>query len=291
MVLGDTNTVPLFSLAARHARVPLVHLEAGLRSFNASSAEETNRRIAGALACLHFAPTQLAAKFLRAEGIEEARIHVVGNPIIDVLATSGRGRVPVTDRAGAVVTAHRATNVDDPLRLAELARLVAGLADRCPPVIFPVHPRTRQRLDESGLSASFDRPDVRLLAPVAWDTMLDLVSHALIVVTDSGGLQEEASYFGVPVVVLRRSTPRWEGVEAGTSVLTGLRCDAALDAVATLTEPGALEYAAAAPCPYGDGRTSERVADVLLDPATGPLLDLSEPDLDAPARFIVGGPR
>ena len=129
LILGDTNTVPVFCLAARRHRVPVAHLEAGMRSFNETSVEEVNRRVAAACASLHLAPTELAARFLRAEGVSPERIQVVGNPIIDVLRASGLTAVPSRERSGVVVTAHRATNVDDPARLGAIVTIIRTRGD------------------------------------------------------------------------------------------------------------------------------------------------------------------
>lgn len=278
LVLGDTWTVPLFCLAARRHGVPLAHLEAGLRSFNPTSVEEVNRRVAAATVALNLAPTDLAADFLRREGVDEARIHVVGNPVIDVLRRRGVRPRPVHEREGVVVTAHRATNVDDPERLARVVDIITGAAERLGPVTFPVHPRTEARLDATGGTAVLEAAGVRLLEPVPYDDMLALLAGTRVVLTDSGGLQEEAAWLGVPVVVLRRSTPRWEGVEAATSVLAGLDVHLALDAAVRFCDPDEQRRVAAAPCPYGDGHTSERVAALLAEPATAELLTIAEPD-------------
>ena len=278
LLLGDTHTVPLFCLAARNARVPVVHLEAGLRSFNATSVEEVNRKVAASTASLHLAPTDLAARFLYEEGIAPERVRVVGNPVIDALRKLDVRPTPLGERAGAVVTAHRATNVDDPVRLSLLVDIVTGLARELSPVWFPVHPRTRARLEEQGLSGRLEQSDVRVLGPIPYLRMLSLLSAAQVVVTDSGGLQEEAAWLRVPVVVLRRSTPRWEGIAAGTSTLVGLDVDAALDAAFSYAAPDRQALVAGVPCPYGDGTTAERVAQVLGDPSVQPLLRLEEPD-------------
>jgi UDP-N-acetylglucosamine 2-epimerase (non-hydrolysing) len=282
IVLGDTYTVPLFCLAARRHGVPVVHLEAGIRSFNARSMEEVNRRTAAALASLHLAPTPLAARFLADEGVAAERIRVVGNPVIDVLRETGvRGRPP-QQRAGVVVTAHRPTNVDDPVRLARLVDLLGELAEQLAPVTFPMHPRTAARLEQAGALEDLRAvPGLELLAPLPYQAMLELIARSSVVVTDSGGLQEEASWLGTPVVVLRSSTPRWEGVHAGTSVLTGLDVDRALEAALRFATPQEQARVHAAPCPYGDGRTSQRVAAALVDPLLAPLLVLAEPDLRA----------
>ncbi|MGZ8752765.1 MAG: UDP-N-acetylglucosamine 2-epimerase, partial [Acidimicrobiia bacterium] len=160
--------------------------------------------------------------------------------------------------------------------------LVTTLGGRFGPVRFPLHPRTRDRLVGADLLEGLSHvPGVFVEAPLRYEEMLDAVANARVVVTDSGGLQEEAAWFGVPVVVLRRSTPRWEGVLAGTSALTGLDATRAVTATREFLEPVAQRRAAAAPCPYGDGHVGPRVASVLTAPATRALLAIAEPDLSA----------
>jgi UDP-N-acetylglucosamine 2-epimerase (non-hydrolysing) len=278
LVLGDTHTVPLFCLAARNARIPVAHLEAGLRSFNPTSVEEVNRRVAATTASLHFAPTDLAARFLEAEGIPAERVRVVGNPVVDALRDLGARPGPISARAGAVVTVHRATNVDNRERLGRVVDIVAGLARQLQPVWFPIHPRTRARLEEHRLMSRLDRCFIHVLPPVPYARMLELIAGAKVVVTDSGGLQEEAAWLRVPTVVLRQSTPRWEGVAAGTSVLAGLDVEMAVAAALEMTTPACQVAAAAVPCPYGDGNTAARVVEILADPSTRSLLQLEEPD-------------
>ncbi len=282
LALGDTATVPAYALAARAAGRPFAHVEAGLRSLNPRSVEEVNRRVAAAAAQLHFAPTARAATFLRGEGVPAERVLVVGNPVIDTLVAQGVRPMPVEERTGVLVTAHRPTNVDDPVRLGRLVAVVRELAERIGPVTFPVHPRTAARLDGTGLRRGLDRPGITVTGPVGYPTLLAALASARLVVTDSGGLQEEAAYVGVPVVVLRGSTPRWEGVEAGTTTLAGLADEDAVDTVlaaaARHTTPAEQERAAALPCPYGDGTTGARIAAVLSDERTDALLALDEPD-------------
>jgi UDP-N-acetylglucosamine 2-epimerase (non-hydrolysing) len=277
LVQGDTYTVPLFALAARRHHVPVIHLEAGLRSFNDTSIEEVNRRIAATTASLHLAPTELAARFLRLEGVPDERIRVVGNPVVDVLRSRGPAPVPVERRGGIVMTAHRPTNVDDPDRLDRLVAIATSLA-ASDTVTFPMHPRTRARLVAAGWLARLADAGVAVTDPVPYSRMLELVSHASVVVTDSGGIQEEAAWYGVPVVVLRRSTPRWESVHAGISALVGLDVDACLAAVTAFSAPAEQSRVAAASCPYGDGHTAERVARLLADPDTAGLLTITEPE-------------
>lgn len=286
IVLGDTYTAPLVALAARRFGVGVVHLEAGLRSFNELSMEESNRRLMVALATLHLAPTDLAARFLAAEGVPAHRIRVVGNTVVDALRASGVERVSPRLRTGVVLTAHRATNVDDPARLAELVALVRSLGERLTPVTFPLHPRTRARLVEAGaLDELAQAPGVALVDPLPYDAMLRLLARSRLVVTDSGGLQEEASYFGVPVVVMRRSTPRWEGVQSGAAVLAGLDARRVVELAERLATRAELERIAALPCPYGDGHTVERVLAVLADKCILDLLTPAEPDYTAPGAL------
>jgi UDP-N-acetylglucosamine 2-epimerase (non-hydrolysing) len=279
LVVGDTYTVPVFALAARRFRVPLVHVEAGLRSFNETSLEELNRKVVMSSASLHFAPTELAATFLAREGVPADRIHVVGNPVIDTLREWDLAPRALASREGVTVTAHRATNVDDPRRLSALVRIVMRLADEVGPVTFPLQPRTRARLEADGLFAALDRHErVQLLDPLPHRAMLELIAGSLVVVTDSGGLQEEAAWCGGPIVVLRRSTPRWEGVIAGSSVLAGLDVERSLQAAAELACPEAQARVSAMECPYGDGQTATRIVDVLSDPAVVARLTLDERD-------------
>lgn len=291
LVLGDTYTAPTVAMAARRHGIGVIHLEAGLRSFNGTSMEESNRRMMAALATLHLAPTRLAARFLRAEGVPPERVHVVGNPVVDAVRATGVSRVPVADRRGVLLTAHRATNVDDPQRLDALVALTRRLANAHGPVLFALHPRTRARLAERGVLDHLAAvPGLTLTDPLPYPDLLAALAAAKVVVTDSGGLQEEASWLGVPVVVMRSSTPRWEGVEQGAAMLTGVDVARVLAAVAELGRRDVQERVAALPCPYGDGRTARRVAALLDDPLVQQLLVPREPRLGEVTPFAVGGP-
>jgi UDP-N-acetylglucosamine 2-epimerase (non-hydrolysing) len=278
LLVGDTYTVPLFCLAARRHCVPVVHIEAGLRSFNETSLEEVNRRIAGQTASLHLAPTETAARFLEHEGVKRNRIRVVGNPVIDALRMSGVRKRPPSQRSGIVLTAHRAGNVDNPERLRRLVDLILQLTAEFGPVTFPVHPRTRSRLVDSGDWSRLQGGAVRLFPPLPFDGMVELVATSKVVVSDSGGLQEEAAWLGVPVVVLRPSTPRWEGVAAGVATLTGMDVEKAIDEVRRFAGEDEQLRVASVPCPYGDGHTSQRVVEILSDPDTRGLLTLNAED-------------
>ena len=268
----------------------MVHVEAGLRSFNPLSLEESHRRVAAALASLHLAPTELAGRFLEADGVDPRRVIVVGNPVTDTLARFGPPRCPLRGRSGILFTAHRATNVDSDERLDAVAQTVLQLAATVGPVTFPVHPRTEARLCATGWRSVLESTDdVTLTGPLRYRSMLAAIAAANVVVTDSGGLQEEASWFGVPVVVLRQSTPRWEGVLPGTTVLTGLDPERAVDAARAFAAPSEQERVDAVACPYGDGHVGERIASCFDDPATRELLQLSEPDLRAGLPAALAG--
>ena len=281
LAIGDTDTVPAYAIAARRSGVAFVHVEAGLRSFNELSIEELNRRIAGVEAAIHFAPTALERTFLLHERVDPERIFVVGNPVIDAVASIGLPRVPLARRHGVLVTAHRPTNVDDGHRLERLIKIVNVLSERIGPVTFPVHPRTANRLASTGIEGRLG-PGVALSEPLEYATLLDVLRHSLLVVTDSGGIQEEASYFGVPVVVLRGSTPRWEGIENGSAVLGSLVDDAhaaaAIAIASRLVERSELERIAGLVCPYGRGDTGEQIAQILGRASLDRLLVLREPD-------------
>lgn len=278
LLLGDTNTVPIFSWAARRVGCPVIHLEAGLRSFNETSIEEVNRRIAAACSSLHLAPTDLARRFLLAEGVSPDRIRVVGNPVIDVLVGSGVRSAPPEERGGVLFTAHRASNVDDPDRLATIVDIACGLAAELGPVVFPVHPRTAARLAPTGGTRRLEAAGVQLHEPLPYVETLGLMARSRCVVTDSGGMQEEAAFFGVPSVVMRRTTPRWEGVQLGIAALVGLDAEAALAAARRFATDAEQARVAAVPCPYGDGTTGEQVARLLIDPVVDDLLALQEPE-------------
>jgi UDP-N-acetylglucosamine 2-epimerase (non-hydrolysing) len=285
VLLGDTHTVPLFGLAARRFGVSVAHLEAGLRSFNEVSLEEVNRRSVAAMTSLHLAPTELAAGFLAAEGVDARRVRVVGNPITDTLRALGPNRRPPDERDGVVITAHRATNVDDPIRLHQLVDIIRRIAIEVGPVRFPVHPRTRARLEATGeLADLVAAPGVEIIEPLPYRAMLDAIAGARVVVTDSGGLQEEAAWLGVPTVVLRSSTPRWESVEVGISSLVGLDPDRAVASAAAFSNPMTQAWISAVPCPYGDGFVSRRVAALLHDPEVRSILTLREPVLPDQTR-------
>jgi UDP-N-acetylglucosamine 2-epimerase (non-hydrolysing) len=214
LVYGDVNSTLAAALVAAKLRVRVGHVEAGLRSGDWTMPEEINRVVADRLSELLFLPSRDAAQNLAAEGVPPERMHFVGNVMIDTLcwalpqaqALGSPARYDVADRPYAVVTLHRPSNVDDPAVLRELLDALTRLAGRVA-VLFPVHPRTRKRIHELG-HRPFGGHGPRLLDPLGYLDMLSLVAGAALVVTDSGGLQEETSFLGVPCLTVRPNTER-----------------------------------------------------------------------------------
>jgi UDP-N-acetylglucosamine 2-epimerase (non-hydrolysing)/UDP-GlcNAc3NAcA epimerase len=262
IVYGDTNSTLAGALAAAQAGVPVVHIEAGMRSFDRSMPEELNRVASDHLAALLLCPSETAAKNLRAESVA-GEIEVVGDVMVDVAlrwAKTARDDLAapaaydVADGAYLLLTVHRAGNVDDPARLGMLVKLVKALPV---PILFPLHPRTRERLQEGGLLEKLEAIDgVRLTEPLGYVEFSALLHHARAVVTDSGGVQKEAYLAGVPCVTLRPSTEWVETVEAGWNTVVDLDPPLALAALHR-TPP------AERPPLYGDGRAAERCVEAI----------------------------
>jgi UDP-N-acetylglucosamine 2-epimerase (non-hydrolysing) len=275
MVQGDTTSTLAGALAAFYQKTPVGHVEAGLRTGDAAQPfpEEMNRLIAGRLSTLHFAPTAGAAENLRAEGVPRERIFVTGNTGIDALLhvrasiESGRlsGFEPPPAAAGRrliAVTAHRRESFNGGIE--NICRALARLAAR-PDVhiVLPVH--RNPNVGEVVRRALGGAPNVTLLEPLAYVPFVGLMSRAYLLITDSGGVQEEGPSFGKPVLVTREKTERPEAVEAGASMLVGTSEERIYRAAAALLDDGrAYARMAGAGNPYGDGRASERIAEALL---------------------------
>lgn len=234
LVVGDVNSTLAGALAAAKIGVPVVHLEAGLRSGDMSMPEELNRLVTDQLSAMLLTPNSAAGFNLVGEGVAAERIHFVGNIMAEsVLRNSARiaDRV-VCERFGlsqgdyAIVTCHRPENTDHPERLAEIAAALKALEF---PVLFPVHPRTRPRLAEAGLTG--DEAHVHLVDPVGYLEMLALQRDARLAITDSGGVQEEACMLGTPCVTVRRNTERQITVEIGANRLASATYDSITAAV------------------------------------------------------------
>ncbi len=275
VVQGDTTTAMAAALAGFYARARVAHVEAGLRTHDKWSPmpEEMNRRLVAALADVHFAPTPRARDHLLAEGVAPERVVVTGNTVVDALLWVAEQPAPppavrvAPGRRLLLVTAHRRENWGAPL--AEICGALRAIAERHAgtlDVVFPVHPNPQVR----GVVAPAlgDLPNVHLLPPVDYRVLVDLMRHAALVLTDSGGLQEEAPTFGVPVLVMRESTERPEAVEAGCARLVGARRER-IEAEVERLLGGRSSTAGAAPAvnPFGDGHAAARVAAWLVPAA------------------------
>jgi UDP-N-acetylglucosamine 2-epimerase (non-hydrolysing) len=267
LVEGDTNTVSAAAQAANCAGVPVVHVEAGLRSHDRAMPEEINRCVVGVLADLHCAPTERAVANLRAEGVPARKIVLTGNTIVEATL----GMLPNEQKASEIAaglgaepgeyvlaTIHRPENTDDPERLRtildELSKL--GL-----PVLLPLHPRTRAAVERHGLGVALDR--LQPVPPADHRTFLGLARHARLLVSDSGGVQEECTVLKRPLIVVRNSTERPESIEAGFAHLVQPGPVISDLGRQLIGDEGLSEQLATVPCPYGDGKASERIAELL----------------------------
>lgn len=277
LVHGDTLTTMAATLAAYFRKIPVGHVEAGLRSGNIYHPwpEEVNRKVAGAVADLHFAPTETAAAALRAENVPADRIHITGNTVIDaLLATKARideepllaaGLDPLVNRfAGKriiAVTSHRRENFGDGMKA--IAEAIAAIAARDDvAVVFPVHPNPHVRSAMEPILGGLS--NVALIDPLDYPHFVRLLAISDLVLTDSGGVQEEAPAFGKPVLVMRETTERPEGIEAGTAKLVGTdKARIVSEVFRLLDDKDAYSAMARAHNPFGDGTAAKQIAEII----------------------------
>ncbi|HMK22865.1 MAG TPA: UDP-N-acetylglucosamine 2-epimerase (non-hydrolyzing) [Terriglobales bacterium] len=259
LVYGDVNSTIAAALVCAKLSVRVGHVEAGLRSFDRTMPEEINRVLTDQLADLLFTPSEDGDMNLGHEGIPAGRIHRVGNVMIDTLArllpSAQVSRNGIPERY-ALVTLHRPSNVDDETKLANILRVLIEVHDALQ-VVFPVHPRTRERITRSGL----DTGKVHLLEPLPYLEFLALQRRATVVLTDSGGIQEETTYLGVPCLTLRNNTERPITVTMGTNVLVGDDPAKLRSELARVLEGKAKEGSIP---PLWDGHAAERIAKILV---------------------------
>jgi UDP-N-acetylglucosamine 2-epimerase (non-hydrolysing) len=274
LVVGDVNSTIACSLVAVKKGVPVIHVEAGLRSFDRGMPEEINRVLTDQISSLLFTTEPDAETNLLREGIERARIHYVGNVMIDTLfhnlprATAvdqvlrdhaGREAVIRSGDGFALVTLHRPSNVDDPVVLRRLLETLRAVSERLP-VVFPIHPRTAARVEAAGLGALLESPRLLRTAPLGYLEMLGLMSKARVVLTDSGGIQEETTALGIPCITLRDNTERPITVEQGTNTVVGSDPARILAAVADVLATGGKSGRVP---PLWDGKAALRIKQVL----------------------------
>ena len=279
MVQGDTTTVLAGALAAFYHHIPIAHVEAGLRTWNLKSPwpEEANRVLTTRLARWHFCPTENNKRNLMKEGVDERNIHVTGNTVIDALlmakemvrknppAIEGvpQGLMPSKERM-VLITGHRRENFGDGFE--HICRAIRNLANRFPMVhfVYPVHLNPHVREPVERILGAYAGKNIHLIAPQSYLPFVALMDRAAVILTDSGGVQEEAPSLGKPVLVMRDTTERPEAVEAGTVRLVGTEADVIESATSELlTDDGRYESMAKAVNPYGDGQAVRRILDVL----------------------------
>jgi UDP-N-acetylglucosamine 2-epimerase (non-hydrolysing) len=270
VVGGDVNSTLAAALAASKLQIPVAHIEAGLRSFDETMPEEANRRLTDHLSQILFAHSEGAATNLRRESIDPDRIHVVGNTMIDsvlrylpaAIARRPWSNLGVEPNEYALVTLHRPALVDDPELLCRMMNALGGLARRLP-IVFPVHPRTEGRLLEAGLNPErLDEKGIRLCSPLGYLDFLALEAKAAVVLTDSGGVQEETSVLGVRCFTLRDTTERPITVECGTNTVLGVDPEQVRRIPQILDEE---EDRAVREIPLWDGRAGRRAATVIAE--------------------------
>ncbi|CAA7621838.1 UDP-N-acetylglucosamine 2-epimerase [Candidatus Terasakiella magnetica] len=269
LVVGDVNSTIACALVAAKKGVRVIHVEAGLRSYDRAMPEEINRVLTDQISDLLFITERDALANLIREGIDPARVIFVGNVMIDTLVKNLPRAVPAAatlSAAGAgfaegyaLVTLHRPSNVDDPVVLTRLLTVLAEIA-AATPVVFPIHPRTRARIEQAGLSPLVEKADMLLLPPAGYLEMLGLMRSARLAITDSGGVQEETTALGVPCLTVRENTERPITVTAGTNSVVGTDPESIRatwrDILATGGKTGRIPE-------FWDGKAGERIAAAL----------------------------
>ncbi len=273
LVVGDVNSTIACGLVAVKKNIPLIHVEAGLRSWDREMPEEINRVLTDQISDRMFTTERSAEANLIREGIEPSRIHFVGNVMIDTLLDHVQKAIPfqktladysvateIPENNYGLLTLHRPSNVDDPDTLDRLLAAIIKISEKLP-IIFPVHPRTRQRIEQQGLSAMMAAGRIICLPPVGYLQMLGLMQRATLVLTDSGGLQEETTALGVPCLTIRENTERPITIEQGTNTLVGTDPEKIMacadDVLATGGKSGRIPE-------YWDGQAAQRIVDVVI---------------------------
>ena len=274
VVVGDVNSTLACALVCAKLNIKVAHVEAGLRSRDRSMPEEINRLLTDQIADLLLTPSADADANLRAEGIPESRIRLVGNVMIDSLLTQlERARdstilnqLDLNEGDYAVLTLHRPSNVDEQNAFARILDALAAIGARLP-VIFPAHPRTRKMIDELGLASRVEGiSNLRLIEPIGYLDFLRLMSGARLVLTDSGGIQEETTVLGIPCITLRENTERPITVEIGTNTIAGTDPNKIVEAADRALNNPPDKSRLQVP-EFWDGQSADRILDALLAPS------------------------
>lgn len=278
LVVGDVNSTIACALVAVKKNIPVVHVEAGLRSGDRAMPEEINRVLTDQISDLLFTTEKTAEPNLTNEGIDTRRIHFAGNVMIDTLlfnldravsiektldtlSSSENTFVPDLSKGHGLVTLHRPSNVDDPIVLERLLKVLGQVSTELP-LIFPVHPRTKNKITEAGLEPLIAKANIYCLPPLGYLEMLGVMKDAKLVLTDSGGIQEETTALGVPCITLRENTERPITVEEGTNTIVGSDPDKILACVSNTLETGGKSGMVPE---LWDGKSAERIAKIISD--------------------------
>ncbi len=269
LVYGDVNSTVAAALVCAKVQIPVAHVEAGLRSFDRTMPEEINRLLTDQIADLLFTPSPDGDENLLSEGVAESKIHRVGNIMIDSLVrvlpiaqqSSVLSNLTLEPNRYALLTMHRPSNVDDDTMLLAWLKTLTALSQRLP-IVFPIHPRTHARIDN--LSFDGNLSGLRLVEPLGYVDFLHLMSQAHVVLTDSGGIQEETSYLGIPCLTLRENTERPITVEMGTNTLIGQDTERLAEEFhAILDGDASWDKRPPEGIPLWDGHAAERIVEVL----------------------------
>ena len=264
LVEGDTNSVLAGALAASKLHIKVGHVEAGLRSYDRGMPEEINRILTDQISDYLFAPTEKARKILLREGISEDKIFVTGNTIVDAVYQNLKiankkqnvlGKLDLEPKNYFLVTLHREENVDDKKRFSRILKSLDQLASKFSlPVIYPIHPRSQKRMTEFDIKVNH----VKLMPPFDFLSFLQLESNAKLVLTDSGGVQEESCILGVPCVTLRDSTERPETLEVGSNTLSGRNLEEILESAESMINRGNSWIN-----PFGEGKAGKKIIEII----------------------------
>lgn len=273
LVVGDVNSTIACALVASKKGVAVVHVEAGLRSWDRDMPEEINRVLTDQISDLLFTTEPDGEANLLREGVAAEKIRFVGNVMIDTLLANKERAIPAEETLGSIpdfagdasnfglLTLHRPSNVDDPVVLRRLLQTLTALSERLP-LVFPIHPRTRARVEEAGLAPALGASRIALSEPLGYLHLLGLMSRARLVLTDSGGLQEETTALGVPCITLRENTERPITVSEGTNTVVGTDAQRIVECFDDVLRTGGKGGRVPA---LWDGRAAERIAEALLD--------------------------
>jgi UDP-N-acetylglucosamine 2-epimerase (non-hydrolysing) len=283
LVAGDVNSTLACALVAAKERIPVAHIEAGLRSFDRSMPEEINRVLTDAVSDLLFTTEESANRNLSNEGVDPGKVFFVGNLMIDSLmralerpqASSLRSELGLKPKAYAVLTLHRPSNVDDEDQLTRTLDAMAQVAQLIP-VVFPAHPRTSRKIEAAREAAGLRAvrtwnggviagPGLWMMPPASYLNFLDLIQHAALVITDSGGVQEETTFLGVPCLTYRDNTERPITVSMGTNRVVGCDPRRLLDNALEILEEGGPDRSALLPPPLWDGKAAPRIVQILKE--------------------------